>query len=592
MPDAVELGQLVLSYPRANLQLELTASLTASHPESSIDIQQCPHRDILTLLTSKSVWVGRGCGLHLEIQLDVEGQRLGDHDLDTLTATLSDAALWSQLNLQASPKVDSSSPPSFTRTIHLDISHSRTESDTLKQSTHRIAIGVPSADIRPPDGIPVVGLESMVFQVKVGKARQRHKDKRVKRDRGCEEKATIADGISDGEGDDYFASLEEESQSNMHYDDMMLLDQPIAPHQNDLSILEDANSVPPIVGPWPPANTRSPKRLAARPDNDSLGRHTSDYSIDTITSLLDAAIRMAICKSPLKVNPGIKLKKSNFVARLADIAPSLWSPEYLTSVSQRSCLLPTVSRALSRTVYSKSRSMTLRSKIDAICERAFCRCNKCNRSHSQSVHDISSGKDKVQSIEVELWNFLTPALFDPSAARRLKPLRQREDPSPSLAGPDIFLQEQPVTNFEWSMGTFIENNDVLYEEDATADDADREMLAELIWGASASQDEYQDSDTEIDSIWLNDKEPLHSGSLCEVIRPLTFGPLEETSNETGMDTIPNSDDNLWECPLPCQASVRFPTNLEVLGPFTDRLSHLEEAAGRSAISTDILMLNT
>ncbi|KAF2490684.1 hypothetical protein BU16DRAFT_131675 [Lophium mytilinum] len=585
MPDTVELGKLVLSYPKANLQLELTTSLTASHLESSIDIQQCHHRDILTLLTSKSVWVSRGCGLHLELQLEVEGRTLSDQDIETLTTTLSDAALWSQLNLQAVPKVVSPGPPSFTtRTIHLDISHSHTGSDTLKQAAHRIATGVSSAAIRPPDGVPVVGLESVVFHAKFSsRASRRHKDKRVKCDAKGEEKGIIADTISDGEETEQFASLEEgHSQSNIHDDVGMLLDPPLSPNQNPFSILQDTNSAQHIVALRPPTTTCNLKRLAARPDDDSLSHDTSDYSMDTITSLLDAAIRMTICKGPLKVTPGVKLRKCDFVARLADIAPSLWSPDYLTSVAQRSCLLPTISRALARTVYSNSRSMTLRAKVDALCGRAHCQCNQCHASHAQSPQYRPGSNDKVEVIETELWNFLTPALFDPSAARRLKPLRQREDPSPSLDEPNIFLQEPPDRNFEWSIGTSIEDEDLFYEDDTFADDADEEMLADLVWGASPSEDRYQDSDAETDLVWFNDEGPSRSEPLHEVFRPFTFPPSKETLNDTNMVTIPNSDDNLWECPLPCQNYVSVSADLELEEPkdFMERFSHLEEVAGR------------
>jgi hypothetical protein len=62
---------------------------------------------------------------------------------------------------------------------------------------------------------------------------------------------------------------------------------------------------------------------------DSTVEQHSELNFGQIMELLDAAVRMTICRNPLKISSGVKVKASSFGARLAEIAPSLWSPDYL-----------------------------------------------------------------------------------------------------------------------------------------------------------------------------------------------------------------------------------------------------------------------
>jgi hypothetical protein len=62
--------------------------------------------------------------------------------------------------------------------------------------------------------------------------------------------------------------------------------------------------------------------------NSTVEQH-SELNFGQIMELLDAAVRMTICRNPLKISSGVKVKASSFGARLAEIAPSLWSPDYL-----------------------------------------------------------------------------------------------------------------------------------------------------------------------------------------------------------------------------------------------------------------------
>ncbi len=58
---------------------------------------------------------------------------------------------------------------------------------------------------------------------------------------------------------------------------------------------------------------------------------TEPIQLHNAVQLMDAAIRNLICNKPLRTAAGIKLlgDKSKPIAKLADLAPALWSPGYL-----------------------------------------------------------------------------------------------------------------------------------------------------------------------------------------------------------------------------------------------------------------------
>ena len=97
MSTTVELGQLVLSYPKAELQLGLVASTTTTLSQDSVDLQQSSSEYVSNLLTSKSAWVCRGSGLHLVIQVKIDGQPLGTVESEILSRSLTNADVYTWL---------------------------------------------------------------------------------------------------------------------------------------------------------------------------------------------------------------------------------------------------------------------------------------------------------------------------------------------------------------------------------------------------------------------------------------------------------------------------------------------------------------
>lgn len=72
----IEVGRAVIASTTQNLELWLTTLITVSHSQSSINLQQLPTGTLLSLLSSGDVWVGRGCGMLMEVGLTLRGEPL------------------------------------------------------------------------------------------------------------------------------------------------------------------------------------------------------------------------------------------------------------------------------------------------------------------------------------------------------------------------------------------------------------------------------------------------------------------------------------------------------------------------------------
>lgn len=91
MPKSVELGRAVLSASTANVELWLRTLITISPQQDSTNLEQRDATSILDLLSSGEVWVGRGKGLHMDLDLTLRGQPLADEQLQQLSEAMLEA---------------------------------------------------------------------------------------------------------------------------------------------------------------------------------------------------------------------------------------------------------------------------------------------------------------------------------------------------------------------------------------------------------------------------------------------------------------------------------------------------------------------
>jgi hypothetical protein len=84
----VELGRAVIALTTQNLELWLTTSITVSPSQSSINIQQLPIGTFLSLLSSGDVWVGRGNGMCMEVELTLRGEPLPHQQFQDIVTSI------------------------------------------------------------------------------------------------------------------------------------------------------------------------------------------------------------------------------------------------------------------------------------------------------------------------------------------------------------------------------------------------------------------------------------------------------------------------------------------------------------------------
>lgn len=239
---------------------------------------------------------------------------------------------------------------SVLNSIVIELSHSRTEVPKRKQSLHRLSVGVPFADVKPPKGVEVIGLDAVYVHLDVTRSSRGYsKRRRIKRCSDAPGSIFVPEDLPpEGQHDSFFRPEEETraldeihlarglvseqvghlyslSSSVFSHHDPRLLDVPSAsslPYSPDTrnTTSQPANHMP-IAGIHI-SGKRALDAPAAEWRRDGINP-------EDIINLVDAALRMAICDRPMKVAPGIKTASETSVSKLATTAPALWSPEYL-----------------------------------------------------------------------------------------------------------------------------------------------------------------------------------------------------------------------------------------------------------------------
>ena len=220
--------------------------------------------------------------------------------------------------------------------VELELSHIRTDPDVEKKRSHRLSFDVPFADVKPPDGVPVCALRAVCLSIEISRTKQPPRSKkarcRIEHENKGEGKGNKIAFLQDGW---YLRDLEELSQTCSWPGDMILLSGRSDPTKATFIQLDDKKEVS-IFTPNDLTRTSCLRKRSAESalhevnsTVDSIMEQHSEFNFGQIMELLDVAVRMTICRNPLKISSGVKVKASSFGARLAEIAPSLWSPDYL-----------------------------------------------------------------------------------------------------------------------------------------------------------------------------------------------------------------------------------------------------------------------
>ncbi|KAF2759617.1 hypothetical protein EJ05DRAFT_304120 [Pseudovirgaria hyperparasitica] len=411
--QVLKLGSLHLNCPRAGLQLCLALSITLFGSITADNPTNISQRALLAALRSQSVWVRRGQALHLLFDITVLGENQDINEARSFGQTLADSDLFRQLNLNASLCTDLQDSPRSEHSnrclFRINVSHNREDADVEPSKLHHLLSGVLPTDLNPPKAIRMLELQCVRMEIVI---------------------------IS------FLPSTEEESQS----EDLEFVAPISMPTTRKSTTKEGLDTYDPCtsdqrntcvkVATDKVSNISSSATTSGRSSIPSLGTSHSEQAYSdkqvnhtmasfkdgppAIHRLLDVAVRRAISARLHKTAKGVNMKADNLTARLANVAPALFSPGYMRAVAIRACFVPTISQALSRSVLYNTQSPSLKTKLLRLnlwsqtgTNSAFQTTDKHHHYHHHQL--LSSAR---------LWQLLQKSLFDVKAARRLIPLTQ------------------------------------------------------------------------------------------------------------------------------------------------------------------------
>lgn len=87
----IELGRAVLATSTADLELWCKTLITISSQQQDINLERHSAASLLELLSSDDVWVGRGNGLHVDLNITFNRQPIADMQLQQLSDAILDA---------------------------------------------------------------------------------------------------------------------------------------------------------------------------------------------------------------------------------------------------------------------------------------------------------------------------------------------------------------------------------------------------------------------------------------------------------------------------------------------------------------------
>ncbi len=383
-PLSLHLGSIKVSATDCGIELNATTSIELS---SSMPLDRVRNGSrAIDLLTARELWVERGVGCHLAVQLRVNGERPQDEVwradtaeklgqvlreaevfLNNLAGTiprLMDCQLWEQLQLHVSLSIPSSptSSPDIDQediTIHIK-GPQRTPgaSDDPQSATlgHRYV-----CQARPPDGFAYAGINTIRMKLDFSRTGVVPRGKRPKLNTGLGLSRTDGGGESTASFDHvrshllrWRSSIREGGVSDRRFCSILAQLETLAAAAGTVIAPSQGIDTEPAglqtrpshtdrqateAQDWTPASSgdgsSSPLKRACTDDNHSGHPNrqerplTADLNLQTAVALTDAAFRSLISYRPNCYHASLKVCRESSAPSLSAIAPALWSPGHL-----------------------------------------------------------------------------------------------------------------------------------------------------------------------------------------------------------------------------------------------------------------------
>ena len=345
-------------------------------------------------------------------------------------------------------------PTSVETSIHSTIEHDITikfaQSDIIDQSPrqqlHKLHIGVPFYDIKPPPGIPKMALDHIRLAMSISPAAQQtHRHRTLKQ-------------IGHNSGSQVFHPRERCSIGFRSYL-RVNGDYKIPKYPADY-VVTSCDKHDTDCGDLRPEKIAVSHQTCSHCQSVSPGsklilQRSPNVFADEIGELLDAAVRHAISSSPKRLSKGIRVVSHESFTPLADLAPSLWVPGHQRALSSRSIFVPTISHALASIGRSstRGRGTILGLKLMELSNRAVSSVTGCEQSLATRENE-KDHRTIHNGLSVKIWRSMQCQLIDHDASNRLLPLFQLSSAYQSSDGQlttkaGLELQSNTIDQSQW-----------------------------------------------------------------------------------------------------------------------------------------------
>jgi hypothetical protein len=240
--------------------------------------------------------------------------------------------VWSQLKLEPIIQNNAGLQDGV---AHISIVHYEDDGSYTGQKRHRIFDNVPAADLQPPENVANMQLEVVRFSLDILEPKQRLQLRRSNTSAVGSEPSSQHPDPEIGQDHDFDELLQESLSPNhglsrgtaTHSPSPNTAPMDLKRKRSDIRTATHAVSSAAVPrAPGSRKRNRSGKTATSLPTtSDTL---SGDQLID-IYQLVDAGMRLSICGTS-KLSSGIKIKANTFALCLADVAPLVWRPGYLS----------------------------------------------------------------------------------------------------------------------------------------------------------------------------------------------------------------------------------------------------------------------
>jgi hypothetical protein len=222
---------------------------------------------------------------------------------------------------------------SDTGTVRINVKHSREATDQSTKKRHRIFTDVPHADVKPPEEVPVILLHSVRFRMDIVTVKSRSN---IEKNVSTETQTAVHEIRRPIAKEDLLTNHD----SNDEIDVLLMEESDEMPPTPVPGITDDAlngerkdqtrkRSLPYVDDAVQAQNWDIQSNKRSRRECESIA------SLPAVEDLIDSAMRLSICRGPVRLASGVKTITSTFTHTLSDVAPALWSPGYLPVVQIR-----------------------------------------------------------------------------------------------------------------------------------------------------------------------------------------------------------------------------------------------------------------